>query len=56
MARSGHPDSAGSQFFIMVGASPHLDGDYAINIYKQNRINVRRPAKIIVMATTNVSF
>ncbi|KMK76957.1 peptidylprolyl isomerase [Alkalihalobacillus pseudalcaliphilus] len=29
MARSGHPDSAGSQFFIMVGASPHLDGDYA---------------------------
>ncbi len=29
MARSQHPDSAGSQFFIMVGASPHLDGSYA---------------------------
>ena len=29
MARSGHPDSAGSQFFIMVDAAPHLDGQYA---------------------------
>ncbi len=29
MARSGHPDSAGSQFFIMGGTSPHLDGQYA---------------------------
>ncbi|WP_067727732.1 peptidylprolyl isomerase [Oceanobacillus damuensis] len=29
MARSGHPDSAGSQFFIMVENSPHLDGEYA---------------------------
>ena len=29
MARSGHPDSAGSQFFIMTGTSPHLDGSYA---------------------------
>lgn len=29
MARSGHPDSAGSQFFIMVGDAPHLDGQYA---------------------------
>lgn len=29
MARSGHPDSAGSQFFIMSGSSPHLDGSYA---------------------------
>ena len=29
MARSGHPDSAGSQFFIMVAAAPHLDGGYA---------------------------
>jgi len=24
-----HPDSAGSQFFIMVAPSPHLDGQYA---------------------------
>jgi peptidyl-prolyl cis-trans isomerase B (cyclophilin B) len=29
MARSAHPDSAGSQFFIMVEDSPHLDGQYA---------------------------
>ena len=29
MARSGHPDSAGSQFFIMTGDHPHLDGQYA---------------------------
>ena len=28
-ARSGHPDSAGSQFFIMVDDAPHLDGQYA---------------------------
>ena len=24
-----HPDSAGSQFFIMHEAAPHLDGSYA---------------------------
>lgn len=29
MARSGNPNSAGSQFFIMVAAAPHLDGQYA---------------------------
>lgn len=29
MARAGHPDSAGSQFFIMIGDAPHLDGEYA---------------------------
>ncbi len=29
MARAQHPDSAGSQFFIMHQTSPHLDGDYA---------------------------
>ena len=29
MARAMHPDSAGSQFFIMVKTSPHLDGQYA---------------------------
>lgn len=29
MARSMHPDSAGSQFFIMAAKSPHLDGQYA---------------------------
>ena len=29
MARSNRPDSAGSQFFIMVEKAPHLDGQYA---------------------------
>ena len=29
MARAMHPDSAGSQFFIMPKNSPHLDGAYA---------------------------
>ncbi len=29
MARAAHPDSAGSQFFIMHKDSPHLDGQYA---------------------------
>jgi len=28
MARSAHPDSAGSQFFIMHGTAPHLDHNY----------------------------
>ena len=30
MARSMHPDSAGSQFFIMHKTSPHLDGAYGL--------------------------
>ena len=29
MVRAMHPDSAGSQFFIMHKTSPHLDGAYA---------------------------
>jgi len=29
MARTMHPDTAGSQFFIMHKTSPHLDGSYA---------------------------
>lgn len=29
MARANHPDSAGSQFFIMLGTHQHLDGAYA---------------------------
>ncbi|MEZ4526245.1 MAG: peptidylprolyl isomerase [Desulfobacterales bacterium] len=30
MARSGHPDSAGSQFFICVADAPYLDGKYTV--------------------------
>ena len=29
MARSMMPNSAGSQFFVMVEDAPHLDGQYA---------------------------
>ena len=29
MARAMHPDSAGSQFFIMAEEAPHLNGQYA---------------------------
>ena len=29
MARSAKPNSAGSQFFILVDKASHLDGDYA---------------------------
>ncbi len=30
MARSQHPDSAGSQFYICYGSTPHLDGNYTV--------------------------
>ena len=30
MARTADPDSAGSQFFIMHGTTPHLDGKYTV--------------------------
>lgn len=30
MARSQHPDSAGSQFYICFAPQPHLDGQYTI--------------------------
>lgn len=40
MARSGDPDSASSQFFIMHQDSPHLDGDYAAFGHVTNGIEV----------------
>ena len=30
MARAQHPDSANSQFFIMLGSAPHLNGHYTV--------------------------
>ena len=30
MARSQHPNSAGSQFYITYGPQPHLDGNYTV--------------------------
>ena len=49
MARAMHPESAGSQFFIMTSNSPHLDGAYAAfgkvlegMEYADQIVNVRR--------------
>ncbi|MBI3454667.1 MAG: peptidylprolyl isomerase [Candidatus Rokubacteria bacterium] len=30
MARSQHPDSAGSQFYVCFAPAPHLDGQYTV--------------------------
>jgi len=30
MARSAHPDSAGSQFYVCFAPAPHLDGQYTV--------------------------
>ena len=30
MARTSDPNSAGSQFFIMLGRAPHLDKQYTV--------------------------
>ncbi|GAB4348859.1 MAG: hypothetical protein Kow0099_31600 [Candidatus Abyssubacteria bacterium] len=30
MARSSHPDSAGSQFYVCLAPAPHLDGNYTV--------------------------
>ena len=46
MARTMAPDSAGSQFFIMVADAPHLDGQYAafgkINENVQAAVDISR--------------
>lgn len=68
MARSGHPDSAGSQFFVMVADSPHLDGSYAafgkvtqgieaaLEVAQAQRDNNDRPAQPISMTVTADCF
>ena len=67
MARAMHPDSAGSQFFVMVAPAPHLDGQYAafgkitegqdvaidISRVQRNMMN-DMPKKPVVMATVRV--
>ena len=40
MARSGMPNSAGSQFFIMHQDAPHLDGSYAAFGHVVNGLDV----------------
>ena len=67
MARAGDPDSAGSQFFIMVAPAPHLDGQYAafgkvfeneqvaIDISRVNRNMMNdKPKKDVVIASIRV--
>ncbi len=66
MARSAHPDSAGSQFFIMVGKAPYLDGQYAAfgkvlegmehvdNIVSTERDNSDKPLTSQVMKVVSV--
>ena len=66
MARAMHPDSAGSQFFIMVEDAPHLDGQYAsfgkviegmdvVNRIAETKVDpYDRPVKDVVMKTLTV--
>ena len=66
MARSGRPDTAGSQFFIMVDEAAHLDGQYAAfgkvlsgmetvdAIVSTPRDRSDRPATELVMDTVTV--
>lgn len=66
MARTMDPDSAGSQFFIMVADAPHLDGEYAAfgkilegmeiaqEIAKAERDYMDKPVAPIVIKTITV--
>lgn len=67
MARTMAPNSAGSQFFIMVAPAPHLDGQYAafgkvtdgadiavdISRVQRNMMN-DKPKKDVVIASVRV--
>lgn len=66
MARTMDPNSAGSQFFIMVADAPHLDGEYAAfgkilegmeiaqDIAKAERDYMDKPVDPIVIKTITV--
>ena len=66
MARAMNPNSAGSQFFIMVAPAPHLDGQYAAfgkiiegmeaadNIVKQPRNMMDKPNEPQVMKKVTI--
>ncbi|MST51388.1 peptidylprolyl isomerase [Hornefia butyriciproducens] len=66
MARTMDPNSAGSQFFIMVADAPHLDGEYAAfgkilegmevaqEIAKAERDYMDKPVDPIVIKTITV--
>ena len=61
MARTMFPDSAGSQFFIMHKAAPHLDGAYAafgkvtegLEVVDKNRICQHRLQRQTAAAAEN---
>ena len=66
IARTQDPNSAGSQFFIMVAAAPNLDGQYAAfgkvssgmdevdKIVSVSRSSQDKPLKAQVMKTVTV--
>ena len=66
MARSMMPDSAGSQFFVMVADAPHLDGNYAAfgkitegldaadEIVNVSRDTMDKPLEPVVIKTVTV--
>lgn len=66
MARAMNPDSAGSQFFIMVADAPHLDGQYAafgkitenveeaLKIAKVDTDAMDKPIEAVVIKTVRV--
>ena len=66
MARSMAPNSAGSQFFIMVGNMPHLDGQYAafgkitknvecaLNIAKTRTDHYHRPITPVIIEKVEI--
>ena len=55
MARAMHPDSAGSQFFIMHKNAPHLDGAYAAFGNKKSLPDFLESEVFASMESTTVS-
>lgn len=66
MARSGDPDSAGSQFYINFADQPNLDGDYAVfgqmtsgeavlDEIEQAQVNGESPVEPIVIESVEVN-
>ncbi len=68
MARAQDPNSAGSQFFIMVANAPHLDGQYAAfgqvvsglevcdDIVNQKRSPMDKPLQDVVLKKATVEL
>ncbi|HEY6001146.1 MAG TPA: peptidylprolyl isomerase [bacterium] len=68
MARTNDPNSAGSQFFIMVAAAPYLDGQYSIfgevvegldvvnKIVSVPRNQMDKPLEPVTMTSVTVAY